>query len=71
MMDHCNKKGAPKFIPQCTLPLTGKACIDMLVTDLGVFEMNQDARRFQLIELAPEVTLDDVRAKTTATFDIP
>jgi len=69
MMDHCNKKGAPKFIPQCTLPLTGKACIDMLVTDLGVFEMNPDTRRFELIELAPEVTIDEVRAKTTAEFE--
>jgi len=69
MMDHCNKKGAPKFIPECTLPLTGKACIDMLVTDLGVFEMNRDTRRFALIELAPDVTVDDVGAKTTAEFE--
>jgi len=66
MMDHCNKKGAPKFIPECTLPLTGKACIDLLITDLGVFEMNCDARRFELIELAPEVTVHDVLEKTTA-----
>jgi 3-oxoacid CoA-transferase subunit B len=70
MMDHCNKKGAPKFIPSCTLPLTGKACVDMLVTDLGVFEINPDTRRFELMELAPGVTLEEVREKTTAAFDV-
>jgi 3-oxoacid CoA-transferase B subunit len=66
MMDHCNKKGAPKLIPECTLPLTGKACIDMIITDLGVFELNHDAQRFELVELAPEVSVDEVLQKTTA-----
>ena len=66
MMDHCNKKGAPKFIPECTLPLTGKGCIDMLITDLGVFEMNTDAGKFELVELAPDVTVADILDKTTA-----
>ncbi|MCH2139155.1 MAG: 3-oxoacid CoA-transferase subunit B [Phycisphaerales bacterium] len=66
MMDHCNKKGAPKLIPECTLPLTGRHCIDMLITDLGVLEMNTEARRFELIELAPGVTVDDVLERTTA-----
>ena len=66
MMDHCNKKGSPKFIPGCTLPLTGKGCIDMLITDLGVFEMNTDAGKFELVELAPDVTVADILDKTTA-----
>ncbi len=70
MMDHCNKKGEPKFIPQCTLPLTGKNCVDMLITDLCVMHMNKDKGRFVLTELAPDVTLDEVKSKTTAAFDV-
>ena len=66
MMDHCNKKGQSKLIPECTLPLTGVRCIDMVITDLCVLEMNQDKRRFELTELAPGVTVDDVLEKTTA-----
>ena len=66
MMDHCNKKGQPKLIPECTLPLTGVGCIDMIITDLCVLEMNPDRRRFELIELAPGVTVDEVLEKTTA-----
>jgi len=70
MMDHCNKRGEPKFIPECTLPLTGKNCVDMLITDLCVMQMDRDKGRFVLTELAPDVTLDEVKAKTTAAFDI-
>ena len=66
MMDHCNKKGQPKLIPQCTLPLTGVRCIDMVITDLCVLEMNHEKRRFELTELAPDVTVDEVIEKTTA-----
>ncbi|MBG84220.1 MAG: succinyl-CoA--3-ketoacid-CoA transferase [Phycisphaerae bacterium] len=66
MMDHCNKKGEPKLIPECTLPLTGVHCIDMVITDLCVLEMNKDRRRFELTELAPGVTAEEVLEKTTA-----
>ncbi len=66
MMDHCNKKEQPKLIPECTLPLTGVGCIDMIITDLCVLEMNPDRRRFELTELAPGVTVDEVLEKTTA-----
>lgn len=66
MMDHTAKGGAPKLIPTCTLPLTGKRCIDMVITDLCVLQMDHDRRRFRLIELAPGVTVDEVKAKTTA-----
>ena len=65
MMDHTNKKGAPKLIPECTLPLTGRRCIDMIITDLCVLEMGDD-RRFHLTELAPEVTAAEVLEKTSA-----
>jgi 3-oxoacid CoA-transferase subunit B len=65
-MEHCNKKGDPKILPECTLPLTGRRCIDMVITDLCVMEMDHDRRRFRVTELAPDVTRDEVAAKTTA-----
>ncbi len=70
MMDHTNKKGDPKFIPECTLPLTGKNCIDMLITDLCVMQFDKDRKRFVLTELAPDVTLEELQAKTTAEFEV-
>ena len=66
LMEHTNKAGKPKILKSCTLPLTGKGCIDMVITDLCVFEIEAHAMR--LIELAPSVTLDEVQAKTEARF---
>jgi 3-oxoacid CoA-transferase subunit B len=68
VMEHCNKKGESKFIPRCTLPLTGKSCVDMLITDLAVFEKR--GGRFMLTEVAPGHTVEDVLSKTTATVDV-
>ncbi len=65
-MEHTNKRGDPKIIPECTLPLTGLSCIDMIITDLCVMEMDPDHRRFRVIEMAPDVTRDEIEAKTTA-----
>ncbi|MEO1007000.1 MAG: CoA transferase subunit B [Planctomycetota bacterium] len=65
-MDHCNKKGEPKIVKACTLPLTGQRCIDMVITDLCVLEMDHDKGRFVLTELAPGVTVDEVKQKTAA-----
>ncbi|MDA1007406.1 MAG: CoA transferase subunit B [Planctomycetota bacterium] len=70
VMEHCNKKGESKFIPQCTLPLTGRHCIDMLITDLAVFERDSVRNRFVLIEVAPGVSVDEIRARTSAAFDV-
>ena len=70
MMEHTNKRGEPKLIPSCTLPLTGQKCIDMLITDLCVMEMNPDRQRFVLTELAEGVSVEEVQAKTAAVFDI-
>ncbi len=67
VMEHTNKAGESKVLPQCTLPLTGKACVDLVVTDLAVFEVDR-GRGMRLIELAPGVSLDEVRSKTTAAF---
>lgn len=67
-MDHCAKDGSPKFIPACTLPLTGRGVVDMIVTDLCVFRRPDRRSPFVLVETAPGVTVDDVRDRTTATF---
>jgi 3-oxoacid CoA-transferase subunit B len=68
VMEHTSKNGDPKFIPACTLPLTGKNVVDMIITDLAVFQRPDHASPFKLIEMAPGVTADDVAAKTTAHY---
>ena len=70
VMDHVEKSGAPKFLPRCTLPLTGAGVVDLLITDLAVFEIDRKGRGAWLTELASGVTLDEVRAKTTAAFGV-
>jgi 3-oxoacid CoA-transferase subunit B len=69
VMEHTAKDGSPKFIPACTLPLTGRNVIDMIVTDLCVFQRPDHDSPFRLIELAPGVTADEVAAKTTAKYE--
>ncbi len=68
VMEHCAKDGSPKFIPACTLPLTGKNVVDMIVTDLAVFSRADHQSPFKLIEMAPGVTAEEVAAKTTARY---
>ena len=69
VMEHTSKDGAPKFIPECTLPLTGRNVIDMIITDLCVFQRADHASPFRLIECAPGVSPDEVAAKTTAHYE--
>ena len=69
VMEHTSKNGDPKFIPACTLPLTGKNVVDMIVTDLCVFQRPDHQSPFRLIELAPGVTADEVEAKTSAAYE--
>jgi 3-oxoacid CoA-transferase B subunit len=68
VMEHNAKDCSPKFIPACTLPLTGKNVVDMIVTDLAVFQRPDHASPFKLIETAPGVTADEIKAKTTAQY---
>ena len=68
VMEHVSKNGDPKFIPECTLPLTGKNVVDMIITDLCVFHRQDHQSPFKLIELAPGVTAEEVREKTTANY---
>ena len=68
VMEHTSKNGDPKFIPACTLPLTGTNVVDMIVTDLAVFQRPDHDSPFKLIELAPGVTAEEVAAKTSAHY---
>ncbi|MBO6642008.1 MAG: CoA transferase subunit B [Altererythrobacter sp.] len=70
VMDHASKAGDPKFIPECTLPLTGTNVVDMIITNLGVFHRKDHDSPFRLIELAPGVTEEDVAALTTASYEV-
>jgi len=69
VMEHTSKNGDPKFIPECTLPLTGLGVVDMIITDLAVFARDDHSSPFRLIETAPGVSADEVRAKTTAKYE--
>jgi len=68
VMEHVSKNGDPKFIPECTLPLTGKNVVDMIITDLAVFHRPDHNSPFKLIKLAPGVGADEVRQKTSAHY---
>jgi 3-oxoacid CoA-transferase subunit B len=68
VMEHTSKDGASKFKRRCELPLTGANCIDLLITDLGVFSRPTRKDSFKLIELAPGVTREEIRRKTEAKF---
>ena len=70
VMDHVEKSGAPKLLKACTLPLTGAGVVDLLITDLGVFEINRGKSPLKLTALASGVTLDEIKAKTEATFEV-
>jgi 3-oxoacid CoA-transferase B subunit len=70
VMEHSARDGAAKFKPRCELPLTGSNVVDLLITDLAVFSRPDRHSAFALIERAPGVTLDEIRAKTTANFTV-
>ncbi len=70
VMEHNAKDGSPKFIPACTLPLTGKNVVDMIITDIAVFQRPDHASPFRLIEMAPGISKDDVAARTTARYTV-
>jgi 3-oxoacid CoA-transferase subunit B len=70
VMDHNAKDGSPKFIPECTLPLTGQNVVDMIITNLAVFHRVDHDSPFRLIELAPGVTVGEVAEKTTAKYEV-
>ncbi|MGD9690345.1 MAG: CoA transferase subunit B [Phycisphaerales bacterium] len=70
-MEHNAKDGTPKLVKKCSLPLTGQRCVDMVISELGVFEMDAAKRRFVVRELAPGVSADEVKQKTEAELIFP
>ncbi|WP_419998508.1 3-oxoacid CoA-transferase subunit B [Streptomyces boninensis] len=64
LMEHTTRDGSPKLVPECTLPLTGTRCVHRVITDLGVLDVTDDGLR--LAELAPDVGLNELRARTGA-----
>lgn len=69
VMDHCSKDGASKLLKKCTLPLTGVNVVDLVITDLGVFEIDKKGSApMKLIELAEGVSLEEITSKTQANF---
>ena len=70
LMEH-TAGGKPKLLRHCTLPLTGAGVVDMVITDLGVFDIDKKNGGMTLKELAPGVTLDEIKSKTEAAFKVP
>ncbi|HEY4546273.1 MAG TPA: 3-oxoacid CoA-transferase subunit B [Pedomonas sp.] len=70
LMEHVSRTGAPKILERCALPLTGTGVVDLIITDLAVLKVNKATKTLELLELAPGVTEDDVRARTGAPIAV-
>lgn len=71
LMEHCAKDGSPRIVNKCSIPLTGKGCVNAIVTELAFFEVERDAggvAQLVLKEVAEGVTVDDIKKKTGAPF---
>jgi len=69
VMEHCSKDGRPKILPECSLPLTGRRAVDLIVTDLGVIACDKANGGLRLVELAPGVTANRIAGRTAAPLD--
>jgi 3-oxoacid CoA-transferase subunit B len=71
LMEHVAKDGSPKFRRSCTLPLTGKNVVDLVITDRAVFGRERRSMPFRLLEIAPGLSADDIRSCTEAHYEVP
>ena len=69
-MEHTAKGGKHKLLESCNLPLTGKKCVDMIITEMGVFEMSSEKGCFVLTEIAEGVTVEQVQEATGFSLDV-
>ncbi len=70
VMEHCSKDGAPKIVEQCSLPLTGRQAVDLIISDLGVIACDKDKGGLTLVELAPGVSREEIVARTGTALDV-
>lgn len=70
VLEHCAKDGSPKILAECALPLTGARAVSQIITELAVFDVDRNAGKMQLSEVAEGVTLDEVKAKTGCEFEV-
>lgn len=70
VMEHCSKDGRPKIVEQCSLPLTGRQAVDLIITDLGVIACDKDKGGLRLVELASGVSREEIAARTGAALDV-
>ncbi|KAI0093582.1 3-oxoacid CoA-transferase [Irpex rosettiformis] len=70
VMEHCARDGSPKILKECSLPLTGARAVSQIITELGVFDVDRHAGKLVLSEVAEGVTLDEMKAKTGAVFEV-
>ncbi len=70
VMEHANKAGESKVLKACTLPLTGTKVVNLIISTLGVFEVKPDGSGLVLVELAPDVTLEEIASKTQAKYEV-
>src|SRR4029450_12941015 len=68
LMEHASKDGESKILKKCALPLTGTGVVDLIITDMGVFQVDESGGGLTLIEIAPGVSVNEIKAKTEAEF---
>ena len=69
-MVHVLQSGAPKILEECTYPLTGKHCVDRIITEMGVFDVHSEKGELVLVEISEGVSVEDVKAATACPIEV-